>query len=186
MMDLAIVFAFGCFGLALLCNLYRVAIAPGVPDRVLALDTMALNAIALIALIVLFLQWSSYAYLDKAKEVKRLEDLEQRKATTEDVEKRKKYRAEQKKTNLSWSRQTGRKEDRDERKEKKERKRQWEKSQAKPAPEPGHAPKRSRSPEDVDEADDDWDELAREERIAKKVKRGDVSQTEFDREFADL
>lgn len=51
MIDMAVTFAFACFGLALLCNLYRVVIAPGVPDRVLALDTMSLDAIALISLI---------------------------------------------------------------------------------------------------------------------------------------
>lgn len=51
MIDLAVTFAFVCFGAALLCNLYRVVIAPGVPDRVLALDTMSLDAIALISLI---------------------------------------------------------------------------------------------------------------------------------------
>ena len=51
MIDLAVTFAFACFGLALLCNLYRVVFAPGVPDRVLALDTMSLDAIALISLI---------------------------------------------------------------------------------------------------------------------------------------
>lgn len=50
MIGLAVDFAFICFGLALLCNLYRVVIAPGVPDRILALDTMALNAIALLCL----------------------------------------------------------------------------------------------------------------------------------------
>ena len=31
-------------------NLYRVAFAPGVPDRILALDTMVINAIALLVL----------------------------------------------------------------------------------------------------------------------------------------
>ena len=50
MMAFALNFAFACFGLALLCNLYRVVFAPGVPDRILALDTMALNAIALLCL----------------------------------------------------------------------------------------------------------------------------------------
>ncbi|WP_074966841.1 K+/H+ antiporter subunit F [Paracoccus aminovorans] len=46
----AIWFAYGCFGLALLCCLYRVVRAPGLADRVLALDTMALNMIALLAI----------------------------------------------------------------------------------------------------------------------------------------
>lgn len=50
MIDLALNFAFACFGLGLLFNLYRVFRAPGVPDRVLALDTMVINMIALIVL----------------------------------------------------------------------------------------------------------------------------------------
>ena len=37
-----------------------------------------------------------------------------------------------------------------------------------------------------DEGADDWAELAREERMAKKVKRGAVSQKAFDAEFGDL
>lgn len=50
MITYALIFAIGCFGLGLLLNLYRVAFAPGVPDRILALDTMVINAIALLVL----------------------------------------------------------------------------------------------------------------------------------------
>ncbi|MGG7646149.1 K+/H+ antiporter subunit F [Rhodovulum sp. YNF3179] len=50
MIDAALTFAFGCFGLAILLNLWRVVYAPGVGDRVLALDTMVINAIALLIL----------------------------------------------------------------------------------------------------------------------------------------
>jgi multicomponent K+:H+ antiporter subunit F len=50
MIGYALTFAFGCFGLALLFNLYRIIRAPGVTDRVLALDTMVINAIALLGL----------------------------------------------------------------------------------------------------------------------------------------
>lgn len=50
MMVAAIYFAFGCFGLALLINIWRIARAPGVVDRVLALDTMVINSIALLIL----------------------------------------------------------------------------------------------------------------------------------------
>ena len=50
----ALHFAFGCFGLAILFNLYRIARAPGVPDRVLALDTMVVNVIALFVLFGLY------------------------------------------------------------------------------------------------------------------------------------
>ena len=46
----ALDFAFLCFGLGLAMNLYRVFFAPGVVDRILALDTMVINVLALIVL----------------------------------------------------------------------------------------------------------------------------------------
>jgi multicomponent K+:H+ antiporter subunit F len=48
---------------ALLFNLYRVVIGPGVTDRILALDTMAINAIALL---VLFGIWEGTAIFFEA------------------------------------------------------------------------------------------------------------------------
>jgi multicomponent K+:H+ antiporter subunit F len=50
MIEMALIFAFGCFALGLLMNLWRVAVAPSIPDRVLALDTMVINVIALMIL----------------------------------------------------------------------------------------------------------------------------------------
>jgi len=50
MIDYAIWFAFACFGAALLMNLWKIVTAEGVGDRVLALDTMVINAIALLVL----------------------------------------------------------------------------------------------------------------------------------------
>jgi multicomponent K+:H+ antiporter subunit F len=50
MLDYALTFAFLSFGLGLAMNVYRVFRAPGVPDRILALDTMVINVIALIVL----------------------------------------------------------------------------------------------------------------------------------------
>ncbi|WP_323040705.1 K+/H+ antiporter subunit F [Gemmobacter sp.] len=50
MIGYALLFAFACFGLGLLMNLYRAAVGPTVPDRVLALDTMVVNVIALMIL----------------------------------------------------------------------------------------------------------------------------------------
>ena len=50
MMALALTFAFGCFALALLLNLIHLLRAPTLPDRILAVDTMVVNAIALIVL----------------------------------------------------------------------------------------------------------------------------------------
>ena len=50
MMDVALYFATGCFALGLLMNLWRLVQGPGVGDRVLALDTMVINTIALLVL----------------------------------------------------------------------------------------------------------------------------------------
>ena len=50
MIHYALIFALACFGLALLMNLYRIVKAPGVGDRILALDTMVINSIALLGL----------------------------------------------------------------------------------------------------------------------------------------
>jgi multicomponent K+:H+ antiporter subunit F len=46
----ALWFSMGCFCLALLLNLWRLFTAPTVPDRILAVDTMSINMIALIVL----------------------------------------------------------------------------------------------------------------------------------------
>lgn len=46
----ALTFALGCFGLALILNLLRLATAPTLTDRILAVDTMTVNIIALIVL----------------------------------------------------------------------------------------------------------------------------------------
>lgn len=46
----ALTFAFACFALALLLNLIRLATAPTVTDRILAVDTMVVNILALIVL----------------------------------------------------------------------------------------------------------------------------------------
>jgi multicomponent K+:H+ antiporter subunit F len=50
MIAYALYFGFACLGIALLLNLWRLLVGPGAPDRVLALDTMAINSIALIML----------------------------------------------------------------------------------------------------------------------------------------
>lgn len=50
MIAYALYFAFGCFGLGLLLNLWRVIAGPELSDRILALDTMIINAIALLIL----------------------------------------------------------------------------------------------------------------------------------------
>ncbi len=48
-LDYALTFAIGCFALALALNLWRLATADNFVDRVLAVDTMAVNITALIS-----------------------------------------------------------------------------------------------------------------------------------------
>lgn len=104
-------------------------------------------------------------------------------------EKRRASRAEKKKLNSAWSEKVVKKEEREKRKEKRSAKRKWLKTQTVEAVLPGdQTQKRARSEDDGGEQDDsdDWDELAREERMAKKVKKGDINQRTFDAEFGDL
>jgi multicomponent K+:H+ antiporter subunit F len=50
MIEIALSIALVCFGLALLMNLVLLWRGPDLPDRVLAVDTMVINIIALIVL----------------------------------------------------------------------------------------------------------------------------------------
>lgn len=51
MIAYALTFAIACFTLGLLLNLWRVMKGPNTSDRILALDTMVINAIALLILV---------------------------------------------------------------------------------------------------------------------------------------
>ncbi|WP_226912682.1 monovalent cation/H+ antiporter complex subunit F, partial [Halomonas sp. 3D7M] len=55
MLSAALVITLALVVMALLMNLYRLTIGPDLPDRVLALDTMYVNSIALIVLLGLWL-----------------------------------------------------------------------------------------------------------------------------------
>ncbi|KUF10597.1 K+/H+ antiporter subunit F [Pseudoponticoccus marisrubri] len=50
MIEYALIFALTCFGAGLLFNLWRIVRGPGRADRILALDTMVINVIALLVL----------------------------------------------------------------------------------------------------------------------------------------
>ncbi len=54
MIEWACYLAFGAIALALLMNLWRLALGPTAPDRILALDTMVVNVIALIMVYGIF------------------------------------------------------------------------------------------------------------------------------------
>jgi len=51
MIAYAVIFGFACLALALALNLWRLLKGPSVGDRIAALDTMVINAIAVIVLI---------------------------------------------------------------------------------------------------------------------------------------
>ena len=50
MLETVILIVFAMLGLSLLLNVWRLLVGPSVPDRILALDTMYINSIALIIL----------------------------------------------------------------------------------------------------------------------------------------
>ncbi|MCF7498682.1 MULTISPECIES: K+/H+ antiporter subunit F [Pseudoalteromonas] len=50
MLDTVFLIVYGMIAISLLLNLWRLIIGPSVPDRILALDTMFINTIALIIL----------------------------------------------------------------------------------------------------------------------------------------
>lgn len=60
MLDTALLISLTLIVLAMAMNVYRLAIGPDVPDRLLALDTLYVNAIALIVLLGLWLNTKTY------------------------------------------------------------------------------------------------------------------------------
>jgi len=64
MLETAIIAAMMLIILALILNLWRVAIGPDITDRILALDTLYINSIAL--LVVLGIYMASSAYFEAA------------------------------------------------------------------------------------------------------------------------
>jgi multicomponent K+:H+ antiporter subunit F len=50
MIEAALAFAIGCYGVALLVTLWRIIRGPDAVDRILALDTMVVNVLALLVL----------------------------------------------------------------------------------------------------------------------------------------
>jgi ATP-dependent RNA helicase DDX55/SPB4 len=124
-------------------------------------------------------QWDSYAYLDKARETKRLaEQVESSKiAKSETKRANKEKRMELTKRNAAWSQKTTVREERDKRKEKRDRKRMWEKKRS--------AEKAAK--EESARADaEDWEEMAEDERNARKAKRAKMISAGSAKAFIEL
>lgn len=60
MLDIALTISLTLVLMAILMNAFRLTIGPNLPDRVLALDTMYVNSIALIVLMGLWLNTKTY------------------------------------------------------------------------------------------------------------------------------
>lgn len=130
------------------------------------------------------LEWDDYAYSDKTKETKRLEELAKAKADAASGAAPAAYKSKQgPKPTQAWSRQIEARDKRELNKEKKARKRAYLKEEARKAAESAEGNgKDGMNMSDEDDAED----LAQEERAAKKLKRGRMEQAEFDMNFADL
>lgn len=132
-------------------------------------------------------QWTTYAYRDQAQENKRLISITTEKAKNKALAAEKvKERSRKKKANAAWSENMDRQAERTKRKEVKIAKVKWLRANETQAAEASTEEATSKRDRDEDGSDDDWDELVREERMAKKVKKGEVSQKAFDAEFGDL
>ncbi|SFH90853.1 K+/H+ antiporter subunit F [Modicisalibacter xianhensis] len=60
MLDTALWISLILFVAAILLNVYRLAVGPSLPDRILALDTMYVNSIGLIVLFCIWLNSKTY------------------------------------------------------------------------------------------------------------------------------
>jgi len=60
MLDFILPVAFTMIAIAMILNLYRLLIGPSRPDRILALDTLYINSVALLILLGLYVQNTIY------------------------------------------------------------------------------------------------------------------------------
>lgn len=128
--------------------------------------------------------WDAYAYADKAQEAKRLQTVSKKDHANEKEREAAEARAVKRKRNTAWSQQAEVKEKKEKRRLKKDRKRQWLKAQAAGTSTAQTGENGHEAESDVDQ--DDWDEIMKEERMAKKVRRGETTQEEFDETFGGL
>jgi ATP-dependent RNA helicase DDX55/SPB4 len=140
----------------------------------------------LAVLIVPYTQWDKYSYADKAQEAKRLKSASEVQSSN-DSKRRQSTSTNSKKDHVSWSKQLAKKDVREKRRVQKVRKKAWVASSRPGEEREEHtALKRTRADSEeknvVDSAEalDDWVSLAEEERLAKKLKKGKISQAEFD------
>ena len=121
-------------------------------------------------------KWDGYAYKDKRREAKRLQELDVKRSGEADEERQRlrKNRQEKKKRNEAWSSKSLQREQRDQRRQKKVRKRAWEK-----AGQTTSTSTQDEHPGDDSDGAEDWEELKRENRLAKKAKRANFVSSDL-------
>lgn len=128
------------------------------------------------------MQWDNYSYADKAQETKRLKSA----AGVQQSGDSGRSSSNSRKDHMSWSRQLAKKDAKEKRRVQKTRKKAWVASTRLGEEHEEHSTfkrRRADSEEkfvDSAEAEDDWTSLAEEERLAKKLKKGKITQVEFD------
>ena len=138
------------------------------------------------------MQWNDFKYADQAQEVKRVAVAAHAKDEAKlEKERRQLEHSEKKKRNAAWSEKLEKRQEKEKRRGQRILKKKWLKSQeVVPAVGFERLGKRQRdgSNEDMDAPNDndDWAELAHEEKMAKRLRKGDISQKDFDAEFGDL
>lgn len=128
--------------------------------------------------------WETFSYANQAQETKRLALAEVKRA---DRHQQKQSEPKAKKSNLAWSDKTQRKVERERRKDKRAKKNIY-KSQGSAGNTTDTLKREREVPTDGGEeiSAEDWNEMLREERMAKRVRKGDISQEAFDAEFGDI
>ena len=132
-------------------------------------------------------QWATYGYADKKREAQRIsasKAVEEASTSSTKIDQKKRKNTTK---NEAWSDQKTKKVEREKRKEKKEKKKAWQKAnQATAIAQSTQTHVKRKQVSGNSDSEDDWEELAREERMAKKVKKGEVDSKVFDEEFTGL
>ncbi|KAF9534303.1 DEAD-domain-containing protein [Crepidotus variabilis] len=131
------------------------------------------------------LSWDAFAYADPSQEAKRNSKTIKSESAARNTAKKERHKAR----NDAWSGQKGKQDKRVRRQGRKQQKKKWLNSQDALALDSTTTTQGKRQRDDDAESEknnDDWGDLAREEKMAKRLRKGEVSQKEFDAEFGDL
>ncbi|KAI0273710.1 DEAD-domain-containing protein [Gloeopeniophorella convolvens] len=131
------------------------------------------------------IEWETFSYLDQAQEDKRLKVVAT-KAKQRNEPKVPPSRSASKQDNVPWSKKLAKKDVREKRRSQKVKKKEWMASVQQDQIDVSLKRTRAEDGDEAGDSGDDWETLAQEERMAKKLKKGQISQADFDAAFTDL